>query len=273
MTLRHRQIAGLPMYDPPELQPLVDAWWRGIAGALRAEGVPEVPDQLDRRLSLDALWSSPALMLTQTCGYPLRGVFAEHLQYLATPHYGAAGCNGATYCSFIVVATDSTATTLEDLRGARCSINARHSHSGFNALRAHVAPLARNGRFFASVHASGSHAASLAQVGRGDADVAAIDCVTHALLGRCRPQVIAATRIIGRTASASALPYATRIGASPDLVARLRAGLKRAHRDPELEAIRSELLISGLEMLPVETYDSMLRMEAEARRHGYVEMD
>jgi hypothetical protein len=265
--------AGLRMYDPPELHATVDAWWSGIARAFRAEGVRDVPDQVDRSLSLDALWGAPDLLFTQTCGYPLFGAWADRLQYLATPRHAAAGCAGANYCSWIVVPADSPARNLEDLRGARCSINGRQSHSGYNALRALIAPLATDGRFFGSVSASGGHSESLTQLGRGEADVATIDCVTHALLSRCRPQAIAATRIIGRTAIAPGVPYATRIDAGPELARRLRAGLFRAFDDPGLRPLRDELLIVGLDVLPPGAYDCMAEMEADARRRRYFELD
>ena len=84
------------MYDPVELHATVDAWWHGVARAMRAEGIQGVPDKLDRSLSLDALWSAPDLLLTQTCGYPLIGAWSRQLRYLATPRYAAAGCKGAT---------------------------------------------------------------------------------------------------------------------------------------------------------------------------------
>ena len=215
----------------------VDAWWNGLARAFRAEGIPGVPDRLDRSLSLDALWGAPDLLLTQTCGYPLFGSWAGRLQYVATPRYAAPGCEGADYCSWIVVAADSSARCLEDLRGARCSISARNSHSGYNALRALIAPLARNGRFFGSVSVSGGHAESLAQLGRGEVDVAAIDCVTHALLSRCRPQAIARDAHHRPHRDAPGLPYATRIDAAPELVQRLRAGLLRAFADPGASSV------------------------------------
>jgi ABC-type phosphate/phosphonate transport system substrate-binding protein len=267
------QTVALPMYDPPELHATVDAWWSGLARAFRAEGVPDVPDRLDRSLSLDALWGAPDLLLTQTCGYDLYGAWADRLQYLATPHYVAAGCEGANYCSWIVVPADSPARRLEDLRGARCSINGRKSHSGYNALRALIAPLAANGRFFGSVSASGGHAESLAQLGRGEVDVAAIDCVTLALLTRCRPHAIAATRVIGRTRNAPGLPYATRIDAGPELVRRLRAGLLRAFANPGLRPLREALLIGGLDVLPPDAYVCMAEMEADAKRQRYLELD
>ena len=71
------------------------------------------------------------------------------------------------------------------------------------------------------------------QLARGEADVAAIDCVTYALLRRCRPHAIEATRIIGRSMSTPGLPYAIRIGARPDLHRQLHAALARAFADPD----------------------------------------
>jgi ABC-type phosphate/phosphonate transport system substrate-binding protein len=267
------QTVGLPMYDPPELHAAVDAWWSGLARAFRAEGVANVPDGLDRSLSIEALWGAPDLLFTQTCGYPLTGAWASRLQYLATPRYAAAGCEGSNYCSWIVVAADSRVGRVEDLRGARCSINGRVSHSGYNALRALIAPLARDGRFFGSVSVSGGHAESLTQLARGEVDVAAIDCVSYALFRRCRPHAVEATRIIGRTTQAPGLPYAVRIEASAELCQRLRAALLRAFSDPAFSALRAELLIVGLDFLPAGAYRCMSEMETEAKRQRYVELD
>jgi hypothetical protein len=263
---------GLPMYDPPELRREVDAWWNGLAVSFRNEGIANVPDCLDRNIAFDALWSAPDLLFAQACGYPMVGRWAGRLEYLATPRYAAPGCEGTSYCSWIVVSRNSSARCVEDLRGTRCSINSRISHSGYNALRALVAPLAQHGRFFGSVIESGGHLESLKQIQRREADVAAIDCVTHALLGRCRPDAIAATRIIGHTDRAPGLPYVTRAPADSDLMLRLRAGLARAFADPLLRPVRDRLLIAGLDVLPVASYRCMTDMEAEARRRRYFEL-
>ena len=267
------RIAGLPMYDPPELRTAVDGWWDGLARAFRAEGIADVPDRLERGLALDALWGAPDLLFTQTCGYPLFGAWAGRMQYVATARHAADGCEGSSYCSFIVVPAHAGVQHLEDLRGARCSVSARISHSGYNALRALFAPLAANGRFFGSVSLSGGHAESLAQLSVGEVDVAAIDCVSYALFSRCRPHVTLPTRIIARTASAPGLPYATHPDASPDLVERLRAGLARAFADPELAEVRSTLLLDGFDVLPENLYDCMFEAEADARRLRYLELD
>lgn len=266
-------IAGLPMYDPPELRQSVDAWWSGLADAFRAEGIADIPHRLDRSMPTHALWSAPDLLIAQACGYPLMGEWANRLQYLVTPRYTAPGCEGPDYCSWIVVPADSKATCIDDLRGTRCSINGRVSHSGFNALRCLVAPLAHNGRFFGSVSVSGGHSESLDQLGHGQVDVAAIDCVTHALLSACRPYAIAATRIVGRTARAPGLPYVTRIAAGEDEVARLRAGLNRALADSMLASVREDLLIAGFDVLPVSSYRRMTDMASDAKCRNYVELD
>ncbi len=62
--------------------------------------------------------------------------------------------------------------------------NAEHSQSGYNVLRKMVAPLSREGRFFSAVMFSGSHRQSLRELQQENADIAAIDCVTYALLQR-----------------------------------------------------------------------------------------
>lgn len=265
--------AGLPMYDPPELRPAVDAWWQGLARAFRAEGLDEVPERLDRELAFDALWSASDLLFAQACGYPLMSMWSDRLGYLVTPRYAAPGCEGSSYCSFIVVPANSTAQCIEDLRGGRCSINSRISHSGFNALRSHVAPLARSNRFFGAICVSGGHAESLDQIARGEADIAAIDCVTYELMRRCRSATIAATRIVGRTARAPGLPYVTRIDAAPEVRERLAAGLLRAFADPSLASVRAELLIDGVDVLSLADYRCMTTMADDAKRQGYVELD
>jgi len=260
--------ASLPMYDLPELRAHTDALWRAIARELRSEGVPGVPDDLERGPSLDALWSDPELVFTQTCGYPLTHAFAGRLRVVATPRYAAPGCDGAMYRSFIVVARDSPARDVADLRGARAAVNDETSHSGALALRAHVASLGSGAPFFGETLVTGSHLASLERVAGGEADVAAIDCVTHALMSRARPELIARTRVIARTLEAPSLPYATRADASDELVAALQRALRRALGTDALApagAARAALLLESIELLPESAYDRILEIERAAR--------
>ena len=264
--------ASLSMYDLPELRPATDAWWQGLARAFRREGITDVPDALDHHEAYQDIWLRPDLLFSQTCGYPLTHALAGKVELLATPCYGTEGCEGPNYCSFVMVAADSAASAIADLRGQRCAVNSLDSQSGCNALRQLVAPAAKNGRFFGSVTLTGGHQQSLALVASGQADVAAVDCVTHGLLARHRPRALAGTRVLCRTASAPGLPYVTRAGAAADLLRRLRAGLERAVADPELAEARRALLLEGAAMLPIAAYERIDELEVAAIAAGYPEI-
>jgi len=265
-------VASLPMYDLPELRGATDAWWQGLARAFRREGIAELPESLDRREAYRDVWLTRDLMFSQTCGYPLTHALAGRVELVATPCYRVQGCEGPSYCSFVIVGADSTARAIEDLRGLRCAINSLDSQSGCNALRSLIAPAAKDGRFFGSVAITGGHKASLALIASGQADVAAIDCVTHGMLARHRPAALAGTRILCRTASAPGLPYVTRAGADADLVQRLRAGIERAFADPELAAARDALMLGNIVTLPLSAYDRIRQMEDAAAAAGYREV-
>lgn len=265
-------IASLPMYDLPEIRAATDSWWRGLARAFQGEGIVGVPDLLDRKTPLDRQWLAPDLLLSQTCGYPLLHSLAGRVRLVATPCYRADGCAGSSYSSLVLVRADSRFATLADLRGARCAVNGRDSQSGYSALRALVAPLSREGRFFGAVEVTGGHAASLERLTAGAADVVAIDGVTLALLACHRPAAIAGTRELARTASAPSLPYITCGAATDDLVARLRAGIAEAMADATLDASRAALLLDGFEMLPLSAYDRIREIEQDALSRGYAEV-
>lgn len=265
-------LASLAMYDLAELRAATDAWWRGIAMALRRAGIEAVPDTLTRNGD-DDLWRSPEMLLSQTCGYPLTHELSGVVELVATPAYSADGCNGVDYCSLILVSEENAAATLDDLRGSVCTYNSRNSQSGYNALRAAIAPLARGGRFFSRVVESGGHPLSIELVATGQVDVCAVDCVTHGLLANCRPEALAGTRVIGVTERAPGLPYVTRAGASRDDISRLRDGLREAFADPRLADTREALLLTGMQVLDYEAYRCIGDMEDSARAAGYSEMN
>lgn len=264
-------LASLSMYDLEELHAATDAWWRGIASALRRAGVDSVPDTLTRGADSD-VWHASTLLLAQTCGYPLTHALAGVVELVATPAYAADGCRGVEYCSFIVVSEDNAAVTLEELRGTVCTYNGRDSQSGYNALRAAIAPLAGGNAFFSRSFESGGHPISVELVGAGKADVCAVDCVTHALLARYRPSALAGTRVLTTTRSAPGLPYVTRAGVNADLLGRLRDGIHAAFADTQLADTREALLLSGVQVLDQEAYRCIDAMEHAARAAGYAEL-
>jgi ABC-type phosphate/phosphonate transport system substrate-binding protein len=178
-------VVNLPWYDLPEPERETDALWAGIARHLRKEGI-EAPDRLDHNTEYDAQWLKPNLLFSQACGYDVLYDHAPHLTVIATPRYAARGCEGACHRSSIVVRENESAATVAALKGKRAVVNDATSHSGTNALRAHVAPHAQGGRFFSNVKVSGAHTESLAMLARNEADVACIDLDVWDLCERAR---------------------------------------------------------------------------------------
>ena len=264
-------LASLPMYDLPEMSAATDAWWSGVACALQRAGLDAAPEALTRDPDVD-VWHSQQLLLSQTCGYPLTHALAGVVELVATPAYSAGGCSGANYCSLIVVSEDNPAAGLDDLRGAVCAYSRRHSHSGYNALRAAIAPRADGGSFFSRAIESGGHPLSIELVASGEADVCAVDCVTHALIAKYRPNALAGTRVMGATEHAPGLPYVTRAGVDEDFMRRLRDGLQSAFADPRLADARDTLLLTGLEVLGDHAYQRIDDMEDSALAAGYAEI-
>ena len=106
-------------------------------------------------------------------------------------------------------------------------------------------------------------------VARGEADVAAIDCVVHALLARHRPGALHGTRPLAETTEAPAPPFVTQARAGDDMVRRLRAALTQTFDDPALADARADLLLAGIEILPLAAYDRIRAFERYGTRRGY----
>ena len=200
-------------------------------------------------------WHSGRLLLGQACGYDVATWQSRTLRVLGAPHFGFEGCEGAQYRSFVVVREQSPARSLSDLRGARCVINTETSHSGMNTLRTLVEPLRASGSFFGALKVSGAHERSVAMVASGEADVAAIDCITYGLLQKHRPGALESLRVIGESDLAPAPPFVTSASTSLEEAAALRAALSEviAEAAPAWAALR----LTGLSPLPVGAYASM----------------
>ena len=264
-------IASLGMYALPAIADAIESWWAGLARAFRAAGLESVPERLSAGDVQDH-WRDPALLLSQTCGYPLTHAFAPHLRVVATPAYDAPGCAASRYRSAFVVREDEPAASLAQMAGRRAAANSRDSQSGYSALRHAVGPLAGGRPFFSTVLESGSHGGSMQAVAEGRADLASIDCVTLALHQRHLPALADALRILDFSEAAPGLPYVTAAGRSDEEVARLREGLREAGADPDLAEARQALMITGFEVLPDGAYGKIVEMEKAAQALGYPEL-
>lgn len=162
------------------------------------------------------------------------------------------------------------AETLDDMRGRRVAANGPDSQSGCNALRIAVAMVAAgNDRFFSDVLWSGAHRRSLALVRDGQADIAAIDGLSLALVGDVAPHEIAGLRVLDWSPSAPALPYAVRADTEPDTRDRVFTGLLEAGEDPHAATARDTLRIAGLLPARNADYAVIVRMREAAEEQGY----
>lgn len=264
------RLASLAMYrDPPVISEATRALWSDLGARLAAAGLHHVPAALDETIAHDAAWLDPRLLLAQTCGYPLVTQLGAGVRLVATPVYRHPGCVGALNGSYVIVRADSGVNSVSDLRGAVAAINDWGSNSGMNLLRHTLAPHAVNGRFLGAVALSGSHRASMAMVARGEADLAAIDCVTFGNLARFAPQAVGGVRILAETAKTPGLPLITRGTASNEEIALLRAALADLARDPATAALRDVLGLEAFAVLEAGDYDAVLALEREAEALGY----
>lgn len=232
---------AFPMYDisPP------------ATDALRAALLGYFPQaQFIRPGDLVESWLDDDLLLSQACGYPL--VTRLHdVQVVGAFHYSAPGCAGPEYRSLLVTRAAESGASTEAFRDRAAAANAPDSQSGYRAL---LKAVGGDAAFFSRIVWCGSHRSALLAVQRGEADLAAIDCVTFALLARYVPDALAGLAVIGETPAAPGLPLITSRATSPQTLAALRGALAAIARD---KAVAGPLLISGFSPLERRAYAAL----------------
>jgi hypothetical protein len=235
--------ASLPMYDWPEVQWAHDALWAAIRDRLRAEGV-EAPDGLDRTRPSEEVWLDPALLLSQTCGWPFATRLIDRVSLVGTPEYDVEGCRGPLYSSFIVVRREEGSRAPSEFRHRRIAINGQDSLSGFVAFK----PALDLGADVASpldLVQTGSHRASVRAVAKGEADIASIDAVCWALAQTHEMDAASELKIIGNTAFRPGLPLIAAQACTSSELDLLREAIAEALAADETEAARRALRLSG----------------------------
>ena len=261
-------IASLPMYRNTATQGACDRFWTVWAEKLRKRGI-DAPMHLTIEDDAESTWSDPALLISQTCGYPYASSLRDKVRLVATPHYAVEGCNGPAYCSWIVVHVDSIATILQDLEGLRVAFNGSGSQSGYNNFRAAIAPLTHGKKFFSETHQTGSHAESMRYVADGKADCAAIDAVSWVLTLEEEPLLDKKLRRMAITPEVPGLPFITSADRSDEDVTAMRNALLDTLCDATLSEDLATLKLCGATVLDDSAYDVCLTMERAAVEAGY----
>ena len=234
-----------------------DVLWRAVHALLLARGVPVgdlVPGIPEENLLTH--WQQPGLILSQTCGYPLVTQLPD-VQVVGCFHYAAPGCEGSAYRSLLVVREEDKHLRVDDFRGRRVVCNAPDSQSGYNVLRKRIAPEVLD-RYFTHVSFSGSHRRSLIEIKDGRADLAAIDCVTWALLQRHEPDVVAGLAVIEQSPLTPGLPLITSGKTTPDRLQAIREALTGLVSLPEYRQVCDAVLIRGFSAATREAWSPLL---------------
>lgn len=268
MTLH---VASLGMYDNAGQQAANDRLWGALATILRARGVADVPERIERGRPVQALWHDPNLLFGQICGFPLLKDGSLGLQVIGMPVYDAPGCGEGIHRSFLV-RRYGDADRLVAYRGRRAAINDRGSNTGMNLFRARVAPLAASEAFFSAVRETGSHRQSLRALILDEADIAAIDAVTLAAVLRAEPDLAALLQVLDATAEAATPPFVTAASTPPETIAILRAALAEVIAEPTLADARGALFLRDIMPSGRDRYAPLLTLEAEAQAAGYPEL-
>ena len=234
-------IASLGMYDRPETADAHDAFWQGIASRL-----PDAPAQLDRDAGMWSVWQSPDLLLSQTCGLPYRARLHDQVTLVGTPHYDLPDCAPGHYYSVLVAHKDRAGDDIAAFDGARFAYNEALSQSGWAAPLAYLAKHAlRPGPLVQT----GAHRNSAIAVAEGQADFAALDAVTWALITR-HDDFASTLTVITKTDPTPGLPLITAAGrdSAPifEAVYSAISDLAPHHRDA--------LLLKSLVAIPKEDY-------------------
>ncbi len=234
------------MYDLPPMRAAQDALWSLIRDGARARGLP-APEGLTRGdAAYWPAWQSPDLLLSQTCGLPFRARLHAHITLIGTPDYGVAGCPPGYYRSVLIARATDPRSTEADFASARLAINEPLSQSGWAAVYQHFHAL---GLTIAPAIQTGAHRASALAVARGEADFAAIDAVTWALLDR-HTDITAGLRVFGHTAPTPGLPLITAQSAQADaLFDCVTAAINALSTDQ-----RHTLCLQGLVRIPARAY-------------------
>ena len=237
--------ASLPMYDFPETRASNEAWWRGIAKYMKQQGIADVPDNLQGVSPVNDLWQNQHLFMSQCCGRNIIHGYDKTLTVLMLTDWEAAGCETGKYASYLVTHEDNSHENISQFNDSVAVINGPESHSGMTTLLDEAQPHSVDGHFFKAILISGAHVESLAFIRSKQADIAAIDCVTFALMKRYRPKALEGIKVIGQSKPAPSLPYVTSTHTSLATQQRMQAALAQAFADPELADVREALLLKG----------------------------
>jgi ABC-type phosphate/phosphonate transport system substrate-binding protein len=106
-------------------------------------------------------------------------------------------------------------------------------------------------------------------VAAGDADIAALDCVTFAHIQRLYSQEAAPLRVLCWTPASPSLPFITACSSDDSTVRVLRSALADLFAQNDAMSARQLLFLDGIDLHPDSTFSEVLKLERRAVAAGY----
>lgn len=171
--------------------------------------------------------------------------------------------NGVTvYYSYLIVSRDSSAGSLEDLRGASFAFADPLSNSGYLAPTYQLSMLNEAPfSFFSRYIFTYSHDNSIYSVADKLVDGAAVDSLVYEQLVAKYPEVATKTRVIARWGPYGMPPMVVNPALDPQLKQQLRDFFLDLHNSAEGQRILRNLGIDKFVVIPDSSYDSIREMK------------
>lgn len=234
-------IAFLGMYDRPETAAANDLLWSAIRNNLE-----NGPATLSREIEPWSAWSSPDLLLAQTCGCPFRTRLYGEVELVGTPDYGLPDCAPGFYRSVLIAKKSAATPRLEHFDRGRFAYNDALSQSGWAAPLIHLQD--RNILPGALIE-TGSHRGSAQAVAEGRADFSALDLLSWEMI-QTYDDFADELSVVDLTVPTPGLPFITALNQDPTA---LFLAIKSAIASLD-ETTRATLRLKGFLHIPTSEY-------------------
>ncbi len=185
------------------------------------------------------------------------------LQALAVPVVNGE----AVYYSYLVVPEDSSASSLEDLRGKTFAFTDPLSNSGRLVIVYRLALMGDTSEsFFSRYIFTYSHEHAIKAVADGLVDGAAVDSLIYDYFVSRLPERVRGTKVVDRWGPYGGNPVVVHPNLEPALKERLQGLLLTMHEDPEGREILSSLRIERLILPDDKAYDEVRKMRRRVRQ-------
>ncbi len=238
-----------------------DALWGGIH-----RRTPWTPSTLTRSGNVHAGWSDPRWIVTHVCGLPYTAQHRDELEVLgafalsipeATPD--------ARYRSVLLSPHDRTVSELTSSE-THAVANSADSLSGWASLvNATVGP---TGVWPGSVTFTSAHYQSVRMLAKGQADLAAIDAWSLALIRQEQPDLLVRLFRVGHGPLVPTPAITARATLGDARIEELREAFADALADPELDEAKSALHITGFVRLTLSDYLATLDLSGRPQSNG-----